>query len=50
MCEICPKLTIKTVECQRHSDVFIVNFEKIYSIIAFKLNTGWDECTRCNQT
>ena len=34
MCEICPKLTIKTAECgrRRHSDVSIVNFEKISHI------------------
>ena len=44
MCEICPKLTIKTPE-RRHWNrfgVFIVNFEQISHIVLVFLNVGWE--------
>ena len=45
MCEICPKLTIKTPDPSqwRRSGVFIVKFEQIsYIVLVFGLvNAGW---------
>ena len=42
MCEICSKLTIKTVERRHHSIVFVVNFEHILHLyvvfLLLKLN------------
>ena len=41
-CEICSKLTIKTLE-PRHSGVFIVNFERIshLALVFLLLNSSW---------